>query len=127
MDNLNNRPVFDDGSRMNIFSSKLRNIQLQNNNLGGVNYEELKYQQECEHNETHIRDRKRTLDAQPTFQSSGSCVSYMNDSPDGYNKQAYSDRQSTFSRDSDNWKGSPFSTNSFSAFDVDEQFRLIAM
>lgn len=42
MENLNNRPVFDDGSRMNIFSSKLQTIKLQNYNLGGVNYEELK-------------------------------------------------------------------------------------
>lgn len=41
--NLNNRPVFDDGSKMNIFSSKLPTIKLQNNNLGGVNYEELKH------------------------------------------------------------------------------------
>ena len=38
MVNLNNRIVFDDGSKMNIFSSKLQSIKLQNNNVGGVNY-----------------------------------------------------------------------------------------
>jgi len=40
--NLNNHVVFEDGSKMNIFTSKLQHIQLQNSNLGGVNYEELK-------------------------------------------------------------------------------------
>jgi hypothetical protein len=40
--NLNNHVVFEDGSKMNIFPSKLKHIRLQNSNLGGVNYEELK-------------------------------------------------------------------------------------
>jgi len=44
--NLNNHVVFEDGSKMNIFPSKLRHIKLQNYNLGGVNYEELKTEQE---------------------------------------------------------------------------------
>ena len=42
MINLNDRVVFEDGSKMNIFSSKLQHIKFQNANLGGVNYEELK-------------------------------------------------------------------------------------
>ena len=36
---LNNHVVFEDGSKMNIFPSKLKHIKLQNTNLGGVNYE----------------------------------------------------------------------------------------
>lgn len=40
--NMNNYVVFEDGSKMNIFPSKLRHIKFQNYNLGGVNYEELK-------------------------------------------------------------------------------------
>lgn len=43
--NLNNKVIFEDGSKMNIFRSKLKHIQLQNSNLGGVNYEDLKEQQ----------------------------------------------------------------------------------
>ena len=31
---------------MNIFRSKLQHVQFQNDNLGGVNYEVLKQQQE---------------------------------------------------------------------------------
>lgn len=45
MNNLNNKVVFDDGSKMNIFSSKLKHIKFQNSNLGGVNYEDLKNEQ----------------------------------------------------------------------------------
>jgi hypothetical protein len=45
MAQLNNKIIFEDGSKMNIFRSKLRHIQLQNSNLGGVNYENLKEQQ----------------------------------------------------------------------------------
>jgi hypothetical protein len=59
---LNNHVVFEDGSKMNIFPSKLRHIKLQNTNLGGVNYEELKVEEEeadshCE----GIRTRRSTL------------------------------------------------------------------
>ena len=39
--NLNNKVVFEDGSKMNIFRSKLRHVEFQNDNLGGVNYQEL--------------------------------------------------------------------------------------
>ena len=35
---MNNHVVFEDGSKMNIFSSKLQHIKFQNSNLGGVNY-----------------------------------------------------------------------------------------
>lgn len=45
MTKLNNRIVFEDGSKMNIFSSKLQHVKFQNSNLGGVNYEELKNDQ----------------------------------------------------------------------------------
>ena len=43
---LNNKVIFEDGSKMNIFRSKLRHVQFHNDNLGGVNYEALKLQQE---------------------------------------------------------------------------------
>jgi len=46
MTNLNNKVIFEDGSRMNIFRSKLKHVQFQNDNLGGVNYEALQLQQE---------------------------------------------------------------------------------
>lgn len=42
MQNMNNHVVFEDGSKMNIFSSKLKNINFQNFNSGGVNYQDLK-------------------------------------------------------------------------------------
>jgi hypothetical protein len=35
---LNNKIIFEDGSKMNIFRSKLKHVQFQNDNLGGVNY-----------------------------------------------------------------------------------------
>lgn len=35
---LNNKVIFEDGSKMNIFRSKLKHVQFQNDNLGGVNY-----------------------------------------------------------------------------------------
>ena len=35
---LNNKIIFEDGSKMNIFRSKLRHVQFHNDNLGGVNY-----------------------------------------------------------------------------------------
>lgn len=38
MVNMNNHVVFEDGSKMNIFPSKLKHIKFQNSNLGGVNY-----------------------------------------------------------------------------------------
>jgi hypothetical protein len=43
---LNNKVIFEDGSKMNIFRSKLKHVTFQNDNLGGVNYETLKGQQE---------------------------------------------------------------------------------
>ena len=42
---LNNRVIFEDGSKMNIFRSKLKHVQFQNDNLGGVNYQELQQEQ----------------------------------------------------------------------------------
>ena len=44
--NLDGHVVFEDGSKMNIFPSKLKHIKFQNTNLGGVNYEDLKAEQE---------------------------------------------------------------------------------
>lgn len=38
---LNNKVIFEDGSKMNIFRSKLRHVTFHNDNLGGVNYQEL--------------------------------------------------------------------------------------
>ena len=35
---LNNKIIFEDGSKMNIFRSKLQHVQFHNDNLGGVNY-----------------------------------------------------------------------------------------
>lgn len=46
MEALNNKVIFPDGSKMNIFRSKLKHIQLQNDNLGGVDYENLKEQEQ---------------------------------------------------------------------------------
>ena len=46
MQNMNNHVVFEDGSKMNIFSSKLKNINFQNFNSGGVNYQDLKAEKE---------------------------------------------------------------------------------
>lgn len=43
---LDNKVIFEDGSKMNIFRSKLKHVQFHNDNLGGVNYESLKQQQE---------------------------------------------------------------------------------
>ena len=43
--NLDNKVIFEDGSKMNIFRSKLKHVQFHNDNLGGVNYESLKQQQ----------------------------------------------------------------------------------
>jgi hypothetical protein len=45
MEHLNNKVVFEDGSKMNIFRSKLKHVEFQNDNLGGVDYASLKYQQ----------------------------------------------------------------------------------
>lgn len=42
---LNNKVIFEDGSKMNIFRSKLKHVEFHNDNLGGVNYELLKAQQ----------------------------------------------------------------------------------
>ncbi len=39
---LDNKVIFEDGSKMNIFRSKLKHVQFHNDNLGGVNYESLK-------------------------------------------------------------------------------------
>lgn len=46
MHNLNGHIVFEDGSKMNIFSSKLQHIKFANANLGGVNYGQLKDEQQ---------------------------------------------------------------------------------
>lgn len=43
---LNNKVIFEDGSKMNIFRSKLKHVQFQNDNLGGVNYQQLQERQE---------------------------------------------------------------------------------
>lgn len=48
---LNNKIIFEDGSKMNIFRSKLQHVQFQNDNLGGVNYEVLQKQQEGQEGE----------------------------------------------------------------------------
>jgi hypothetical protein len=54
--------VFEDGSKMNIFTSKLKHIKLQNTNLGGVNYEELKAEQEnVDEQITGNRNRRSTF------------------------------------------------------------------
>jgi len=58
MQHLNNKVVFEDGSKMNIFRSKLKHVEFQNDNLGGVDYESLKYQQE-EGEEAVSSNRKR--------------------------------------------------------------------
>lgn len=47
---------------MNIFTSKLKHIKLQNTNLGGVNYEELKAEQEnVDEQITGNRNRRSTF------------------------------------------------------------------
>lgn len=38
LQHLNNKIIFEDGSKMNIFRSKLKHVQFHNDNLGGVNY-----------------------------------------------------------------------------------------
>jgi len=61
MTNLNNKVIFEDGSRMNIFRSKLKHVQFQNDNLGGVNYEALQLQQEQQDNTEHSPKRRSTF------------------------------------------------------------------
>lgn len=41
-DKLNNTVIFSDGSKMIIYPSKLEQINFQNGNNGGVDYEELR-------------------------------------------------------------------------------------
>lgn len=60
---------------MNIFPSKLRHIKFQNSNLGGVDYEDLKIEQEkLEDNFDGIRTRRSTFQGQTT--SSAYSVAY---------------------------------------------------
>jgi polypyrimidine tract-binding protein 1 len=60
---LNNQAIFPDGSKMNIFSSNLRQISFQNYNLGGVDYSALKKAgsvQEVEQEKQPVRGRSQT-------------------------------------------------------------------
>lgn len=41
---LNNKTIFADGSKINIFPSNLKQINFQNSNLGGVDYSQLRGQ-----------------------------------------------------------------------------------
>lgn len=72
------------------------------------------------------RSRKRTLDSTPVSQSTGSCVSYLTDSPlESQELKSFTQNSSTFSYGDQSY--GEFTTNSIGIFDVDEQFREIAM
>jgi hypothetical protein len=68
---LNNQVIFADGSKMNIFSSNLRQINFQNSNLGGVDYSLLKKAgsvEEVEHENEPVRGRSQTHWAHHIFE-----------------------------------------------------------
>lgn len=68
------------------------------------------------------------MDCPSVSKSNGSCVTYMTDSPPPNEEfKNYSEQSSTFSLGSDIWGDMPCSLNSFGVFDIDEQFREIAM
>jgi hypothetical protein len=68
---LNNKAIFPDGSKMNIFLSNLRQINFQNSNLGGVDYSALKKAgsvQEVEQENEPVRVRSQTHWAHHIFE-----------------------------------------------------------
>ena len=127
MYNMNNHVVFEDGSKMNIFSSKLKNINFQNFNSGGVNYQELKAEQQTVDDEEslgRIRTRSSTWQDQ---NASASAYSQFEPSPPSNRSQCndYSQSGRSFEEWTDS-KSNNFSTesfNTFDIFDIDEQFR----
>ena len=118
LENLNNHLVFEDGSKMNIFTSKLQHINLQNSNLGGVNYQELKVEQE---NVGQLMEgtRGRRSTYQDHTNSHVNCYDFASYNADG--KGSSGQHQSTFSFESYSNKKSGKSYKAFE-FDIDEQF-----
>jgi hypothetical protein len=55
-DKLNNVVIFQDGSKMIIYPSKLEQINFQNGNNGGVDYEELRKMSEFMTNSLSEKD-----------------------------------------------------------------------
>jgi hypothetical protein len=122
---LNNKVIFEDGSKMNIFRSKLKHVQFQNDNLGGVNYESLK-QQQIEDDFAHNRKRRST------FQDY--IVPFYTQEPSTQNYYDFVQKDHDQSSTSAKYKSETLSAkkskdnSSFNNFmDIDEQFRELAL
>lgn len=122
---LNNKVIFEDGSKMNIFRSKLKHVQFQNDNLGGVNYESLK-QQQIQDDSAHNRKRRST------FQDY--IVPFYTQEPSAQNYYDFVQKDHDQSSTSAKYKSETLSAkkskdnSSFNNFmDIDEQFRELAL
>jgi RNA recognition motif-containing protein len=112
--------VFEDGSKMNIFSSKLDHIQLQNANLGGVNYEKLRLEGEGELEEGRIRSRTNTNPENycRCFQTS------EEREPSFHFTKSLEAEQKTLNSFSSS--GNKNSSDSYNSFSIDQQFLELA-
>ena len=72
--NLNNFPIFDDGSNMSVYHSNMQVLNFQNNNSGGVDYTQLK-QALNNQNKTALN-----VNSSPSYSSNNS-NSIIQDSP----------------------------------------------
>lgn len=125
--NLNNKVIFEDGSKMNIFRSKLKHVQFHNDNLGGVNYESLKEQQDSQE-DPFGSNRKRRSTFQdyiaPIYAQEPAAQSYYNFVEKDHDLSSTSAKYKSESMSAKKSKENS-SLNNF--MDIDEQFREIAL
>lgn len=126
---LDNKVIFEDGSKMNIFRSKLKHVQFHNDNLGGVNYESLKQQQlDPLHLDPDSSNRKRRSTFQdyiaPFYAQEPLAESYYSFLEKDYDQSSTSAKYKSESLSAKKSKDN----SSFNNFmDIDEQFREIAL
>jgi hypothetical protein len=125
---LDNKVIFEDGSKMNIFRSKLKHVQFHNDNLGGVNYESLK-QQQLDNSEQFIdHNRKRRSTFQdyivPFYAQEPLAETYYNFLDKDHDQSSTSAK---YKSESLSAKKSKESSSFNNLMDIDEQFREIAL
>lgn len=118
---------------MNIFPSKLKHIKFQNSNLGGVNYEDLKAEQELTEDsyEGMVRTRRSTMQEQssPSVFAAYSYEATKNENSNLSMGHMEIDRpldSFSFAEESETKSNKNSTTKSFNTFDIDEQFRELA-
>jgi hypothetical protein len=121
---LNNKVIFEDGSKMNIFRSKLRHVQFHNDNLGGVNYQYLQQQQEQDEEGPNRRRRSTFQDYIVPFYQEPTAISFHDPPP---HHDSFSSSSAKYKSDTYSPKRTKENSSVNNLIDIDEQFREIAM